>query len=580
VHFLSTPSVDVDDGGHIAVAWQDVSQGSSQIFIKHYNATDGWTTQELVASISQGYKIGRGGITVQTSSPKNSRVVWEEVLTTAYGEEHNIYVASQFQSGIISQPPDTQLPPVLESGGDINPGVSPSATWGSPENIWTTSLPNNTLGAVSSPLLVADDLGNAFVSVMKESGFNPQTDILEIKEQTLLHLSTSVGWVPDLPVSASEIEGGSLKIAIASVTGDAYVVWIRSGELFFNNYNANLGWATLQSMGPVNGPYQILSNSHGVATVVWQNSTNGTINARTYTPVGLQDVQNFTTEKLGAESIYIHPISIDDNGSLLVLLTLSKIDTTPLFPGGPPGAEMVTFIYSNTYKPETGWGVIESGPSLVSPGYPPKRINGLIHTAVRADGSAVMIMNLDDKLYASQYKLSAGWSLFENIDYNRLTEDMVLGDPQVAYNANGDVMVVWVEKVDRDKDGQFDYLIYSNRIAVADNNWGIPERLSISSTEEYEAYPVIEMDTSGHVLAIWRGNSITSSTLYASHYSPVSGWSLSPDKVVIYDQSASGKVVSPTLAVDNNGNMLLVWMQLLQSEFVTYYKIWVSNSFP
>ena len=116
-------------------------------------------------------------------------------------------------------------------------------------------------------------------------------------------------------------------------------------------------------------------------------------------------------------------------------------------------------------------------------------------------------------------------------------------NPQMAGDALGNVMAVWVQGTD----------IWANRF-LAGSAWNSNNAARIEANDGIASNPQVAMDASGNAMAVWaQGNDI-----WANRYATGSGWnSNNATRIEANDGAAS----SPQVAMDPSGNAMAVWIQ-------------------
>ena len=127
-------------------------------------------------------------------------------------------------------------------------------------------------------------------------------------------------------------------------------------------------------------------------------------------------------------------------------------------------------------------------------------------------------------------------------------------DPQVAMDNNGNAIIVWWQH------NGSNFQIFKSE--YRNGSWSHPVGLSnnISPNGQDAANPQVAMDNNGNAIIVWHQNSGTGNQIYKSEYRNGS-WShpaylsdnISPD---------GSDARYPRVAMDNNGNAIIVWDQL------------------
>ena len=135
--------------------------------------------------------------------------------------------------------------------------------------------------------------------------------------------------------------------------------------------------------------------------------------------------------------------------------------------------------------------------------------------------------------------------------------------PQLAFDGNGNAFAVWQQS-----DGTR-FNIWSNRYA-AGTGWGTPVLLeNMDSTGDYQ--PQLAVDANGNAMVVWWQNSGTFEHIWANYYTVGSGWGTA----VQIDDNSNAYSYGPQVAFDSNGNALAVW-----SQATTTSSIWANRFIP
>lgn len=150
-------------------------------------------------------------------------------------------------------------------------------------------------------------------------------------------------------------------------------------------------------------------------------------------------------------------------------------------------------------------------------------------------------------MYASHFSPANGWGQPEQIQ-------QIFGvngqsrSPQVAMNSNGDAVVVWLQT-----NGSA-ILIESNFYAPG-LGWGVAKKLGFSDSSVNNLN--VAIDEGGNATATLTALVATHVSLYAYRYTASSGtWSAWAGL-----ESLSGDVFSSDVAMDKNGNAMVIWSQ-------------------
>ncbi len=176
--------------------------------------------------------------------------------------------------------------------------------------------------------------------------------------------------------------------------------------------------------------------------------------------------------------------------------------------------------------------------------------------------------SMDYEIMYVNYSSSAEWSNatvisdgFEGIYWN----DGTSYDPSIAIDNNGNVHVVWDDGTvgPWGNDGEVMYANYSssagwsNATLISDGFGGI------YWNDGYSQEPSIAIDNNGNIHVVWYDNTVgpwgNDDEIMYANYSFSAGWS---NATVISDDGTNwndGTSYDPSIAIDNNGNVHVAW---------------------
>jgi hypothetical protein len=205
-------------------------------------------------------------------------------------------------------------------------------------------------------------------------------------------------------------------------------------------------------------------------------------------------------------------------------------------------------IHSSRFTPGapgTGWSMAEPvktdlmGGSAFQP-----------QVAVDADGNALAVWVQQSTsgpagslIYSNRYTPGSGWAAEQQIG----TIDSA--SPQIAIDASGNGLAVWAQQ-----DGMSANIRF-NRY-TAGMGWGMEDQVVMDDTGIGFSDPQIAMDADGNALAVWYQSDRSTSNVKASRYTPGMGWDA--DEFI---ESGTGVAGFPEIAIDANGNAIAVWHQ-------------------
>ena len=173
--------------------------------------------------------------------------------------------------------------------------------------------------------------------------------------------------------------------------------------------------------------------------------------------------------------------------------------------------------------------------------------------AIDANGNAIAVWNQSDgtqyNIWANRYTAGSGWGTAELIE--TLNGGYDAWDPQVAFDSNGNAIVVWAQRANAATSGRS---IWANRY-IAGSGWGTAELIETDSGGASD--PQIASDGNGNAIAVWTQSDGTYARMWVNRYTAGSGWG-TPELI---GTGNDGHARFPELAVDNSGNAIAVWTQ-------------------
>ena len=365
-------------------------------------------------------------------------------------------------------------------------------------------------------------------------------------------------WGTETIIGNGATDAWDPKIAV-DPQGNALVVWYQDGDptgagrndIWSNYYTAGAGWGLAQlvetdNAGPALNP-QVAMDANGVGMAVWLQSdgTASQIRSNRFTAGAWGTVTLLEVVAPGASRD--PQIAIDANGNALAVW--SRYDGVS------------ENIWANRYTAGVGWGaasLIET--DNAGPATAPK-------VAFDAAGNALAVWQQSDGLrrniWSNRYTAGVGWGTAELIEWNNAADANL---PQIAVDGSGTAVAVW------EQNGSFGSptRIWSNRYTPG-SGWGgfpslIQTDISGGSTAN-GATPQIALDASGNAIAVWvqpDGASDNTPDIWVNRYTVGSGWGTTANlgQIRINIPGAAGASASqPHIAIDANGNALVVWTQ-------------------
>ncbi len=363
---------------------------------------------------------------------------------------------------------------------------------------------------------------------------------------TAVRIGTGTGdaWDPQISIDAN---------------GNALAVWQQDGnptgilryDIWSNRYTAGTGWgiaALLETdnAGSAQAP-QIAIYANGDAIAVWTqfDGTYANIMANRYSTGTWGSTP--TVIATGPGGRYNPQLAIASNGNAFAVWSTSgsgnnNIDTS-LYTAGVWGAPVAigsdALGYSDIHNAKIAFD--GSGNAIA------------VWRQIAVSGRNVM---------ANRYTPGSGWGTAAAIEWAGGDADV----PQIAFDVSGNALAVWQQTSGFGTNNR----IWSNRYTSGTGWGGFPSLIQtdISGGSTANAVtPQIAIDPNGNALAVWvqpDGASDNTPDIWANRYTAGSGWGTTANlgQVRINTPGAAGAPAGqPQIAIDANGNAIVVWYQ-------------------
>jgi hypothetical protein len=159
-------------------------------------------------------------------------------------------------------------------------------------------------------------------------------------------------------------------------------------------------------------------------------------------------------------------------------------------------------------------------------------------------------------IWSSHYTAGGGWDAPVLAETNDAGTAVV---PHIAFDAQGNALALWYQS-----DGAH-FNVWSNRYTTG-GGWGTAVLIGTDNPGNwffYDSEPQIAMDANGNALVVWQQIDGSVSQIWSNRYTAGAGWGTA--EAVVPGQSGE-----PQIAMDADGSVLAVW---LQSDGTTGY-VW------
>lgn len=156
-----------------------------------------------------------------------------------------------------------------------------------------------------------------------------------------------------------------------------------------------------------------------------------------------------------------------------------------------------------------------------------------------------------DQIYKSEYR-SSSWTHPANLADN-ISPDTAASNPQVAMDNNGNALIVWQQP-----DGAAVSQTFKSEYRTG--SWTHPANSNDNISPDVQAVtsPAVAMDNNGNAVIVWVQNDGTRNQIFKSEYRTGS-WTHPAN--LADNISPDSAVVEPQVAMDDSGNAIIAWRQ-------------------
>jgi len=257
---------------------------------------------------------------------------------------------------------------------------------------------------------------------------------------------------------------------------------------------------------------------------IW-DSNNGGGNNDTVEPPKIWGIPGLI--EFSSNDTLNHQITIDNDGNAFVVWVQSD-DTR-------------YNIWSKRYTDSSGWEAAQlvENDNTGGANFP--------QISVDHKGNAFSVWHQTDgtrnNILANRYTAGSTWGTAVPVEYNNEGNAY---RPQIAVDPNGNAITVWFQH-----DGTR-HNIWANRYTEG-SGWGTAQLIETGS---YDATgSIIAVDPNGNAFAVWRQYDGTMYNIWSNRYTVGSGWGTAQ----LIENDNSGNADVPQIAVDHDGNAIVVW---------------------
>jgi len=454
-----------------------------------------------------------------------------------------------------------------------NPGAGTSGGWVTPTNSLTfTSV--STEEFFHGPKIESLAQGGSMTTHILHDQFNPELGIFE-RSFPFVHINPD-NFMPIDPVIflfswADVVSARMIKVKSGDMFGHkAGLLWKNGRDLLFRFLQSNNQLTASSKVGTVDGDYQLLSNGDGKFSVIWVEEQTPQIrkmHAKQYSPDS--GWSGLFSTSISAAVKTATPILTSDNR----VFVASSMEIIPSNGTNPASYQVVVHEFDDF----VGW----SNPINVS------KISGGEVDLFMAQGSSG-VMNViatvsqinqatssASSIHIASYSPFDGWSPFSMFGQPLGVGEALIGEPDVSFNSQGDVVIAWV-KQSVDSANRIVTHVYTNYLSSSTNLWQGARRIS-STPNVNELDPSVAVAEDGTAVIAWVSEDLFRENVMSNTYTPGFGWAAQGDVVANFSKPNDGIVRSPDISLNNTGQVLINWAQETKIDLLTEYKIWISK---
>ncbi len=391
----------------------------------------------------------------------------------------------------------------------------------------------------------AEDFAEAVHSHNLQDLSGAVTDAQVPNDITIDHAATASGLTGDLTVPGNQIALGNDIWLKLGANNRLFI--LAKGQIFalpFLKWMHPKGlWDNISPDGQNASSPQVAMDDKGNAIIVWQQND------------GSSKSQIFKSEYRGG--VWTHPGGLSDNIS-----PDGQNATSPQVAMDGKGNAIIVWHQndgkkSQIFKSEHRGGVW-THPGGLSDNISPDGQNAYNPQVAMDDrGNAIIVWQQGDgsknQIFKSEYR-GGVWTHPGGLSDNISPDGQDASSPQVAMDNDGNAIIVW-----RQLDGA-NYQIFMSvyRCGVWTHPGGISDNISPDGQEADN--PQVAMDNNGNAIIVWKQYEGSSSNqIFMSEYR--NGVWIHPQNISDYISIVHQNAHDPQVAMDDNGNAIIVWMQ-------------------
>jgi len=286
---------------------------------------------------------------------------------------------------------------------------------------------------------------------------------------------------------------------------------------------------------------QVAVNANGEAVAVWRHRAGHKIVVQGASRSSGGDWSAPTTLSRGRGEFFEPKVAIDDAGEAIAAWEVSFRDDSSVVQSASRS------LLGTWSKPTNAFPRV------------PTRDSGGTQVAIAATGEAIAVWGYFDPKFIGIVQSAsrpAGGTWSRPIELSRMPEALAVPEPEIAFNAAGEVVAVW----EREEDISTDISIQSASHPPG-GAWSRPVSVYKGHTEAEYVFPEIAVSNAGEAVAVWEGYGAGSALIQSASRPPGGAWSQPVGVFGGSDQAAYHEAGEnpPYVAINASGDAVAVW---------------------
>lgn len=520
-----SPSIDMNRGGNFVIAWMDRRNGNLDIFFQRFNSS---------------------GIIQGVNKKANDDTGTKDQMEASVAIDDNSYFVIVWQDSR-NENDDIYFQRYSNIGTDLGVNTKVNDDTGT-ENQWY-------------PSIAMDYSGNFIIAWQDNRNYD-----WDIYYQRYNIAEGKIGGNKKAN-NDSGTEWQTNPVIAMDGSSNFVIVWTdernENDDIYFQHYNSSgtaQGFNTKANNDPgkeSQGYASLVLDNSGNFVIAWEDQrlSNLDIYFQSYNKSGsVQGVNTKANDDSKSASQYSPSIAMDDNSNFVIAWNDSRNGNGD--------------IYFQQYNNN---GTLKGVNS---------KVNNDVGNADQIAPTIVMDVNGNfvivwedyrngvSDIYFQRYN-SNGAAQGTNTKANIETGDVYQYNPSAAMDNSGNFVIVWEDRRNNNLD------IYFQRYNNVGTAQGVNTKANDDSGTALQYIPSITMDGNGNFVVVWYDKRNGNFDIYFQRYN--SNGTANGLNTKVNDDNGTALQYSPSIAMDDNGNYVIVWYDFRNANSDIYFQLYNSN---